>query len=152
MILGTVILVVPGHTSFFYNQRQILQFCITENINALLLLPLLTPRSRHFCEANIQLPGQETCLPTFVKTEALSAPAGFYPQPHETNTYPRTHLFNIYVTGLRYYLIGLNPVPRVLSFFQVLWIKVRTQLTQTCYALRPSHKLIALIIHAKIEK
>jgi len=86
----------------------------------LLLLTLLTPSSRHFCEANIQLTGQETCRPTFLQPESLSAAPGFYPQPHETNAHHRTHLFNIYVTGLRYYLIGLILVPRVLSFFQVL--------------------------------
>jgi hypothetical protein len=59
---------------------------------------------------------QETCRPTFLQTEALSVAPGFYPQPHETKAHPRTHLFYIYVTGLRYYLIGLSPVARVLSF------------------------------------
>lgn len=35
MILGTVILVEPGHImSFLYSRRQILKLCITENIIA----------------------------------------------------------------------------------------------------------------------
>jgi hypothetical protein len=108
--------------SFLYSRRQILKPRITENITVcivfsiLLLLTLLTPRSRHFCEANIQLTGQETCRPTFLKPETLSAAPGFYTQPQETNAHHRTHLFNIYV----YYLTGLILVPSVLSFFQIL--------------------------------
>jgi hypothetical protein len=147
-MLSTVILVVPWHTMLFlYSLRQILKLWITENITeCIVFIITLIIISNSMEQAytylwNKYLVNWTSNLPFHLcETRSLSAAASFYPQPHETNTHPRTHLSNIYVTGLRYYLVGLNLVSRVLTFFQVLWININTQLTQTCYMLHPSHK------------